>query len=119
VFYEYAILSLNMHTVLCFSCLSCVLLIFFRLVFQVREIAADSLGATASAIHLCIRNLLGGLGPLAVALLSSKLDSLQQAMLFIPACYATSGAMFLLTELVTINENATEAVAEDSRSKSE
>jgi len=85
----------------------------------VREIAADSLGATASAIHLCIRNLLGGLGPLAVALLSSKLDSLQQAMLFIPACYATSGAMFLLTELVTIKENATEAVAKDSRSKSE
>lgn len=39
---------------------------------MVREVSPPGLGSTASAAHLCIRNLVGGLGPIAVALLSSK-----------------------------------------------
>lgn len=72
---------------------------------QVREIADDSLGATASAIHLCVRNLLGGLGPLGVAVLADRLDGdLRTAMLSIPACYALSGAMFLVAQGVLLSE---------------
>lgn len=39
---------------------------------MVREVSPVGLGSTASAAHLCIRNLVGGLGPIAVALLSAK-----------------------------------------------
>lgn len=39
---------------------------------MVREVSPPGLGSTASAAHLCIRNLVGGLGPIGVALLSSK-----------------------------------------------
>jgi hypothetical protein len=39
---------------------------------MVREVSPPGLGSTASAMHLCIRNLVGGLGPIAVALLSAK-----------------------------------------------
>ncbi len=39
---------------------------------MVREVSPPGLGSTASAMHLCIRNLVGGLGPIGVALLSSK-----------------------------------------------
>ena len=39
---------------------------------MVREVSPAGLGSTASAMHLCIRNLVGGLGPIGVALLSSK-----------------------------------------------
>jgi hypothetical protein len=39
---------------------------------MVREVSPVGLGSTASAAHLCIRNLVGGLGPIAVAILSAK-----------------------------------------------
>lgn len=65
----------------------------------VREVSPSGLGATGSAVHLSIRNVIGGLGPIAVALLASK-SSLQEAMLLIPACYFVSGVGFLVTEIV-------------------
>ena len=65
----------------------------------VREVSPSGLGATGSAVHLSIRNIIGGLGPIAVALLASK-SSLQEAMLLIPACYFISGVGFLVTEIV-------------------
>eukprot|EP00887_Chlorella_sp_A99_P001478 scaffold8.g1478.t1 len=64
---------------------------------MVRDVSPPGLGATASAVHLCIRNLIGGLGPIAVALLSAKVG-LQLAMLLIPTCYAISGLGFMVTE---------------------
>ena len=72
----------------------------------VREVSPPGLGATGSAVHLSIRNVIGGLGPLAVALIASKTD-LQNAMLLVPACYLLSGCGFLITEIVTANRPAT------------
>ncbi|KAL4458009.1 hypothetical protein ABPG75_012874 [Micractinium tetrahymenae] len=64
---------------------------------MVREVSPPGLGSTASAMHLCIRNLVGGLGPIGVALLSAKVG-LQVAMLLVPACYLASGLGLALTE---------------------
>ncbi|PSC72601.1 MFS transporter [Micractinium conductrix] len=66
---------------------------------MVREVSPPGLGSTASALHLCIRNLVGGLGPIAVALLSSKVG-LQLAMLLVPTCYLLSGLGLAVTERV-------------------
>ena len=41
----------------------------------VRDVSPPSLGATGSAVHLCVRNLIGGLGPLGE---SMPCDSLQR-----------------------------------------
>lgn len=65
----------------------------------VRKIAPPDMGSTASALYLCIRNLLGGLGPLSVALLSQRVG-LQTALLVTPACYLMSGLTFLAAELM-------------------
>lgn len=70
----------------------------------IREVSPSGLGATGSAVHLSIRNVIGGLGPLAVALLASK-STLQEAMLLIPACYFVSGVGFLITEVVIARSN--------------
>ncbi len=70
----------------------------------VREVSPSGLGATGSAVHLSIRNVIGGLGPLAVALLASK-SSLQEAMLLIPTCYFVSGVGFLVTEIVIARQD--------------
>jgi predicted MFS family arabinose efflux permease len=70
---------------------------------MVREVSPPGLGSTASAMHLCIRNLVGGLGPIGVALLSSKVG-LQMAMLLIPACYVASGLGLAVTEGVIKSE---------------
>jgi MFS family permease len=64
---------------------------------MVRDVSPPGLGSAASAAHLCIRNLIGGLGPIAVALLSGKLG-LQLAMLLVPVCYMISGVGFLVFE---------------------
>ncbi len=64
----------------------------------IRSIAPQSMGSTASALYLCVRNLVGGAGPLAVARLADVVG-LQHAMLLAPACYAASGALFLAAEL--------------------
>eukprot|EP01025_Chloroclados_australasicus_P041355 TRINITY_DN4377_c0_g1_i1.p1 TRINITY_DN4377_c0_g1~~TRINITY_DN4377_c0_g1_i1.p1 ORF type:complete len:647 (-),score=52.89 TRINITY_DN4377_c0_g1_i1:793-2733(-) len=53
----------------------------------------------ASAVHLSIRNLVGGLGPLGVALLISKVG-VQQAMTLVPACYFLSALGFWWVESV-------------------
>lgn len=60
-----------------------------------RGIAPASMGSTASALYLCVRNLVGGIGPLLVAWLIG-VCGLQQAMLVVPAMYLGSGAVFLL-----------------------
>ena len=69
----------------------------------VRDVSPPGLGATGSAVHLCIRNLVGGLGPVAVALLSGKVG-LQLAMLLVPGCYLMSGLGFVATEAVLAAE---------------
>ncbi len=70
----------------------------------IREVSPSGLGATGSAVHLSIRNVIGGLGPLAVALLASK-STLQEAMLLIPTCYFVSGVGFLIAEVVIARSN--------------
>lgn len=51
------------------------------------------MGSTASALYLCLRNLVGGLGPLVVAALIG-VCGLQQAMMVVPAMYLGSGVVF-------------------------
>ena len=75
----------------------------------VRDISPPGLGSTGSAVHLCIRNLVGGLGPVAVAFLAGKVG-LQMAMLLVPTCYLLSGVGFLATEVVVASENAKKRV---------
>ena len=70
----------------------------------VREVSPSGLGATGSAVHLSIRNVIGGLGPLAVAVLASQ-TSLQKAMLLVPTCYFISGVGFLVTEIVLAKQD--------------
>ena len=72
---------------------------------MVREVSPPGLGSTASAMHLCIRNLVGGLGPIAVALMSAKVG-LQAAMLLVPCCYLASGVGLAVTEGVIGAEKA-------------
>jgi fucose permease len=72
---------------------------------MVRDVSPEGMGSTASAAHLCIRNLVGGLGPVAVALLSARVG-LQAAMLLVPACYLVSGVGFLVAESVLKEEAA-------------
>lgn len=75
----------------------------------IREISPPGLGSTGSAVHLCIRNLVGGLGPIAVAFLAGKVG-LQMAMLLVPACYLLSGCGFLVTEAVVAAEKVQKRV---------
>ena len=57
------------------------------------------MGSSASALYLCIRNLVGGIGPIGVALLTSHLGGdLQKGMLLVPTMYAASGVMFYVAE---------------------
>ncbi|GIL63022.1 hypothetical protein Vafri_17178 [Volvox africanus] len=62
-----------------------------------RGIAPPSMGSTASAVYLCVRNLLGGLGPLLVAGLIG-VCGLQQAMMVVPTMYLASGFIFAEAE---------------------
>ena len=39
---------------------------------QIRDVSPPSLGSTGSAVHLCIRNFVGGLGPIGAILLHPK-----------------------------------------------
>lgn len=63
------------------------------------------MGSSASALYLCIRNLVGGLGPISVALLSQQLG-LQQGLMLVPAMYLASGAMFWVAERQFASEPA-------------
>lgn len=74
---------------------------------MVRDVSPPGLGSAASAAHLCIRNLIGGLGPIAVALLSGKVG-LQLAMLLVPVCYIISGVGFLFFESAMAMEKSKE-----------
>ena len=60
----------------------------------VRETVSPGKASVAIAQHLCVRNLVGGLGPLAVATLGEKYG-LQNGMLLIPSFYMCSTAAFL------------------------
>lgn len=64
---------------------------------MVRDVSPPNAGSTASAIHLCIRNFIGGCGPLGVAWLSERVG-LQHAMLLVPSCYVLSGVFFWYAE---------------------
>ena len=59
----------------------------------VRESVSPSKASVAIAQHLCVRNLIGGLGPLGVATLAEPYG-LQKGMLLIPAFYMCSTAAF-------------------------
>ncbi|MEW5298385.1 MAG: hypothetical protein WDW36_001514 [Sanguina aurantia] len=63
-----------------------------------RSIAPERMGATSSALYLCIRNLVGGLGPLGVAWLMAAGLPLRQAMLLIPASYLLSSLLFVVAD---------------------
>ncbi len=39
---------------------------------MIRDVSPPNLGSTGSAVHLCVRNLVGGLGPLSASLLLSQ-----------------------------------------------
>ncbi|KAL3139673.1 hypothetical protein ABBQ38_003987 [Trebouxia sp. C0009 RCD-2024] len=72
----------------------------------IKDVSPPELGATGSALHLSIRNLVGGCGPLSVAFLESKFNlDLQHAMLLVPTAYALSGIAFYGAEAVIKNEN--------------
>lgn len=70
--------------------------------------APQHMGSTASALYLCVRNLLGGFGPLGVAKLS-ELGGLQNAMLLAPACYLGSGLLFSVAEAVIARKDQQKA----------
>ena len=53
--------------------------------------------AAAAAWCVVCRNLVGGVGPVAVAKLA-EVVGLQHAMLLAPACYVASGLIFLVAE---------------------
>ncbi|GMH41618.1 hypothetical protein BSKO_09528 [Bryopsis sp. KO-2023] len=70
-----------------------------------REVAPKSMGSTASAVHLCIRNILAGLGPIGVAALAEPFG-LRNAMTLIPFSYLVSALGFLVAEVLIKVENA-------------
>ncbi|CAL8467087.1 g6623 [Coccomyxa elongata] len=70
---------------------------------MIRDVSPPNLGSTGSAVHLCVRNLIGGLGPLAVAGLEEKVG-LQQALLIVPTMYLLSGIGFFFAERVVASE---------------
>jgi hypothetical protein len=72
------------------------------------------MGSSASATYLCVRNLVGGIGPLAVAGLIG-LVGLQQAMLVVPAMYLASGLLFKVAEGLYGDEMSVKAAAAAGR----
>ncbi|CAK0735377.1 hypothetical protein CVIRNUC_000571 [Coccomyxa viridis] len=70
---------------------------------MIRDVSPPNLGSTGSALHLCVRNFTGSLGPLAVAGLEEKVG-LQKAMLVVPLMYLLSGVGFFFAEKVLATE---------------
>eukprot|EP00803_Ostreobium_quekettii_P011567 evm.model.scf_130EXC.10 EVM.evm.TU.scf_130EXC.10 scf_130EXC:121141-123399(+) len=66
---------------------------------MVRDVAPPDLASSATAANLSLRNMVAGLGPLAISVLSKKFG-LQYAMWLIPSCYLLSGVAFLVAEVV-------------------
>lgn len=66
-----------------------------------REISPPGKASTATAIHLCLRNLIGATGPLLVNWLAyAKGLGLQQSLLLVPLMYIFSALTFWKTELL-------------------
>ncbi|GAX76761.1 hypothetical protein CEUSTIGMA_g4208.t1 [Chlamydomonas eustigma] len=64
-----------------------------------RSVAPASMGSSSTALYLCIRNFVGGFGPLGVALLTDHFGGdLRSAMLLVPAAYLASGVLFAVAE---------------------
>lgn len=77
------------------------------------------MGSTASALYLCIRNLVGGLGPITVAVLAAHYG-LQAAMMLIPVMYLASGIVFVYAERMhTEQDAATAKAAEDKAAQAQ
>uniref|UniRef100_A0A7R9V477 Major facilitator superfamily (MFS) profile domain-containing protein n=1 Tax=Chlamydomonas euryale TaxID=1486919 RepID=A0A7R9V477_9CHLO len=77
-----------------------------------RGCAPPESGASTVSLYLCIRNLVGGLGPLGVALLAQQLDGdLRSAMLLVPAAYVASAALFAAAEAEFSGEQRAAAAA--------
>ena len=60
---------------------------------MVQETASGNCRTTAAAFHLCVRNLVGGLGPLVVSAVAAD-HGIQRALLLAPAAYVLSAATF-------------------------
>jgi len=69
--------------------------------------------SVAAAAHLAVRNMVAGVGPLAVAFLASKYD-LQHAMLFAPAFYAFAGVAYF-DAIGTLTEEKERIAAAEQR----
>lgn len=66
-----------------------------------REISPPGKASTATAIHLCLRNLIGATGPLLVNWLAyTKGMGLQHSLLLVPLMYMFSALTFWKTELL-------------------
>lgn len=82
-----------------------------------RDVAPSGLPSAATATHLAVRNLFGGLGPLAVSFAAQALFSpddplaLQHALLLAPACYALAGLAFLKAEAEAAEPKESSAAA--------
>ncbi|CAL5225376.1 g8181 [Coccomyxa viridis] len=74
---------------------------------MIRDVSPPNLGSTGSALHLCVRNFTGSLGPLAVAGLEEKVG-LQKAMLVVPLMYLLSGVGFFFAERIMDTEKRAE-----------
>lgn len=71
---------------------------------------APSSPSVAAACHLACRNLVAGLGPLAVAALAER-EGLQHALLLVPACYTLSGIGFYFADYKLQETKRTAATA--------
>jgi len=69
--------------------------------------------SVAAAAHLAVRNMVAGVGPLAVAFLASKYD-LQHAMLFAPVFYAFAGVAYF-DAIGTLTEEKERIAAAEQR----
>ena len=69
--------------------------------------------SVAAAAHLAVRNMVAGIGPLAVAFLASKYD-LQHAMLFAPVFYAFAGVAYF-DAIGTLTEEKEQITAAEQR----
>lgn len=64
---------------------------------MINEIAEPQISSSAISLHLAIRNLVGSIGPVAIAMLEHRL-SLEHAMDLVPFCYLVSSLAFLVAE---------------------
>lgn len=75
---------------------------------MLREATPEGLASTATAVYIGVRNMIGGLGPVAVAILSEKVG-LRHAMLLAPCFFLLSGLCFAGSEVVARRERIARA----------